>query len=86
MKWLSLQEPKKSRMRQYTTQTGSPGLDDRSLMNSGKGYDFRALNLRSRPLLTFPFDILHFPLIAPTQSQILPTSPVIHLNDIEPPK
>jgi hypothetical protein len=63
-KLLSLWELKKSRMRQYTTQTCSPGLDNQSLIESGGGYNRGALNFWSRPLSTFPSSILHFPLIA----------------------
>jgi hypothetical protein len=36
-----------ARMRQYTTQTCSPGPDDQSLTNTGDGYHLGALNLSS---------------------------------------
>jgi hypothetical protein len=35
-----------------------------ALIDTGRGYHLGALNLRSRPLSTFPSGILHFPLIA----------------------
>jgi hypothetical protein len=37
----------------------------RALIGTGGGYHRGALNLRSRPLSTFPSSILHFPPIAP---------------------
>jgi hypothetical protein len=46
-KILSLRDPIKSRMRQYTTQTCSSGPDDRSLIDTGGGYHLGALNIRS---------------------------------------
>jgi hypothetical protein len=41
------------------------GLDDQSLINSGRGYHLGVLNFRSEHSSSFPFYILHFPLIAP---------------------
>jgi hypothetical protein len=64
MKLLSLRDPIKSRMRQYTTQTYSSGPDDRSLIDTGAGYHLGAPNFRSDHSSSFPSSILHFPLIA----------------------
>jgi hypothetical protein len=64
MKLLSLWDPIKSRMRQYTTQTCSPGPDDQSLTDIGRGYHLEALNFRSDHSSSFPSSILSFPLIA----------------------
>jgi hypothetical protein len=64
-KLLSLWDPIKSHMRQYTTQTCSSGPDDRSLTDTGGGYYLGALNFRSDHSSSFPSSILHFPLIAP---------------------
>jgi hypothetical protein len=57
--------PKKSLVRQYTTQSCSPGPDDRSVSNSGGGYHHGAPNFRSEHSPSFPSGILHFLLIAP---------------------
>jgi hypothetical protein len=65
MRLLSLQDPKKSHMPLYTTQTCSPGPDGRSLINSGGGYHLGAPKFRSAQSSSFPSSILHFPLIAP---------------------
>jgi hypothetical protein len=64
--------PKKSRMCEYTTQTCSPGPDDRSLTNTCGGYHFRAPNMKIDLSLTFPSGILHNPLVCPTWSQFKP--------------
>jgi hypothetical protein len=53
----------KSHMRQYTTQTCSSGLNDRSLTDTGGGYHLGAPNFRSNNSSSFPFSILRFPLI-----------------------
>jgi hypothetical protein len=63
-KLFSLWEPIKSRMHQYTTQTCSSRPDDQSLIDTGGGYHFGALNFRSDHSSSFPSSILHFPLIA----------------------
>jgi hypothetical protein len=65
MKLLSLWDPIKTRMRQYTTQTCSSGPNDRSLIDIGRGYHLGAPNFRSDHSSSFPSSILHFPLIAP---------------------
>jgi hypothetical protein len=76
MKLLSLRDPIKSHMRQYTTQTCSSGPDDRSLTNTGGGYHLETLNFRSDHSSCFPSSILPFPLIAPLS--------IILLNHIGP--
>jgi hypothetical protein len=57
-------------MRQYTTQTCSPGSDDQSLTDIGGGYHLGALNFRSDHSSSFPSNILHFSLIAPPSLQL----------------
>jgi hypothetical protein len=42
----------------------------RASIDIGRGYHLGALNLRSRPLLTFPSNIHHFPLISPPGLQL----------------
>jgi hypothetical protein len=69
-KLVSLWDPIKSHMRQYTTQTCSPGLDDQSLTNIGRGYHLGPLNFRSDHSSSFPSSIIHFPLIAPPGLQL----------------
>jgi hypothetical protein len=64
VKLLNLRDPIKSRMRQYTIQTCSSGLDDWSLIDIGWGYHLEALNFRSDQLSSFPSSVLPFPLIA----------------------
>jgi hypothetical protein len=85
-KLLSLWDPKKSLMRQYATQTCSPGPDDRSLINSGGGLPPQSSEFEIKPLILLPIQYSPLSPNCPTQSQIMPTSPVIHLNHIEPPK
>jgi hypothetical protein len=63
-KLLSLWDPMKFRMRQYTAQTCSSGLDDRSLTDTGRGYHLGAMNFKLDDSSSFPYSILHFPLIA----------------------
>jgi hypothetical protein len=70
MKLLSLWDPIKSRIRQYTTQTCSSGPDDRSLTDIGGGYHLEALNFRSDHSSSFPPNIIPFPLIAPPGLQL----------------
>jgi hypothetical protein len=70
-KLLSLWDPIKSRMRQYTTQTCSSGPDDRSLTDTGGGYHLEALNFRSDHSSSFPSCILPFTLFAPLGLQLL---------------
>jgi hypothetical protein len=82
MKLLSLRHLIKSRMHQYTTQTCSSGLDDRSLTDTGGGYHLEALNFRSDHLSSFPSSILPFPLIAPPHYA---NHLIILLNHIGPP-
>jgi hypothetical protein len=69
-KLLSLQDPIKSCMRQYTTQTCSSRPNDRSLIDRGGGYHLEALNFRSDHSSSFPSSILPFPLIAPLGLQL----------------
>jgi hypothetical protein len=69
-KLLSLRDPIKSCMRQYTSQTCSLGPDDRSLTNTGGGYHLGALNFRSYHSSSFSSSILHFSLIAPPGLQL----------------
>jgi hypothetical protein len=76
-KLLSLWDPMKFRMRQYTAQTCSSGLDDRSLTDTGGGYHLGALNFKSDDSSSFPYSILHFPLIA------LPVSNYVILSTIQ---
>jgi hypothetical protein len=64
MKLLSLRDPIKSRMHQYSTQTCSSGPDDRSITDTCGGYYLEALNFRSDHSSSFPSSILPFPLIA----------------------
>jgi hypothetical protein len=64
-KLLSLRDPIKSCMRQYTTQTCSLGPDDRSIADISGGYHLGAPNFRSDHTSSFPSSILHFPPIAP---------------------
>jgi hypothetical protein len=42
----------------------------RALNDTGGGYHLRALNFRSDHASSFPFSILHFPLIAPSGLQL----------------
>jgi hypothetical protein len=70
LKLLSLRDRKKSQMRQYTTQTCSPGPEDRSFINLGRDYHLGAPNLRSRPVSTFLSSIHHFSLVAPPGVQL----------------
>jgi hypothetical protein len=70
MKLLSLRDPIKSRMRQYTTQTCSSGPNNRSLTDTGGGYHLEALNFRSDHSSSFPSSILPFPLFAPPGLQL----------------
>jgi hypothetical protein len=70
MKLLSLRDPIKSRMRQYTTQTCSSGPDDRFFTDIGGGYHLGAVNFRSDHSSSFPSIILHFPLISPPSLQL----------------
>jgi hypothetical protein len=63
MKLLSLRDPKKSRMHQYTTQTCSLGPDDRSLTDTGGGYHLGASNMKTYFSPTFPSGILYNPLV-----------------------
>jgi hypothetical protein len=69
-KWLSLWDPIKSHMRQYTTQTCLSGPDDRSLTDTGRGYHIGAPNFRSDHPSSFPSSIHYFPLIAPPGLQL----------------
>jgi hypothetical protein len=69
-KLLSLWDPIKSCMRQYTTQTCSSGPDDRSWTDTGGGYHLEALNFRLDHSSSFPSSILPFPLIAPPGLQL----------------
>jgi hypothetical protein len=64
-KLLSLWDPIKSCMCQYTTQTCSSEPDDRSITNTGGGYHLGAPNFRSDHSSSFPSSIIHFSLIAP---------------------
>jgi hypothetical protein len=64
-KLLSLWDPIKSHMCQYTTQTCSSRPDDQSLTDTGGGYHLGAPNFRSDHSHSFPSSILHFSLIAP---------------------
>jgi hypothetical protein len=41
------------------------GLMMRSLIDTGEGTTFGALNIKTDHSHSFPFDILHFPLVAP---------------------
>jgi hypothetical protein len=66
-----------SHMCQYTTQTCSPVLDDRFLINSDGGYHLGAPNNRLDHTSSFPSSILHFPLIAPPGLQLC--QPLDHL-------
>jgi hypothetical protein len=67
---LSLQDPIKSHMRQYTTQTCSSRPNGQSLINTGGGYHLEALNFRSDHSSSFPSSILLFPLFAPPGLQL----------------
>jgi hypothetical protein len=69
-KLLSLRDPIKFRMPQYTTQTCSSGPYDRSLIDTGGGYHLEAPNFRSYHSSSFTSSILHFPLIAPPGLQL----------------
>jgi hypothetical protein len=64
MKLLSLWDPIKSRMRQYTTQTYLSRPNNRSLTDTGGDYHLEALNFRSDHSSSLPSNILPFPLIA----------------------
>jgi hypothetical protein len=64
MKILSLWDPIKSCICQYTTQTCSSRPDDRSLTDTGEGYHFEALNFRSDHSCSFSSRILPFPLFS----------------------
>jgi hypothetical protein len=66
MKLLSLWDSKKSRMRQYTTQSCSLGPDDRSITDIGERYHPGALNLWSKPLILLPIQY----------SQLFPNCPI----------
>jgi hypothetical protein len=55
-----------------------------SLIDTGWGYHLRSSEYENRQLSTFPFHILHFTLVAPTESQIA-TNPIANINHIEPP-
>jgi hypothetical protein len=66
IKLLSLWDPKKSDMWQYTTQTCSLGSYDRSLNDTGRGYHLRSSEFTTDLSPTFPSGILHFLLIALT--------------------
>jgi hypothetical protein len=63
-KLLRLWDPHKSRMHQYTTQSCSPGSDDWSTIDTGRGYHLWSSKNKNRPLSTFPSGILHFLLVA----------------------
>jgi hypothetical protein len=69
-KLLSLRDPIKSHMRQYTTQTCSLGSDNKSLTNTGGGYHLRVLKFRSDHSPSLPSSILHFFLITPPGLQL----------------
>jgi hypothetical protein len=69
-KLLSLRDPIKSRMRQYTTQTCSTGPDDRFLTDTGGSYHLEALNFRSDHSSSFSSSILPFPLFTPPNLQL----------------
>jgi hypothetical protein len=69
-KLLSLWDPIKSHMSQYTTQTCSSGPDDWFLTDIGGGYHLEALNFRSYHSSSFLSSILPFPLIAPPGLQL----------------
>jgi hypothetical protein len=56
-----------------------------SLINTGGGTTFGALNMTTDLSPTFPSGILHFPLIAPTLSHISAKAQSLHLNHIGPP-
>jgi hypothetical protein len=73
----SLRDPIKSCMRQYTTQTCSPGPDDQSLTDTSGGYHLGALNFRSDHSPSILSSILHFPLIATPDLQLC--QPLDHL-------
>jgi hypothetical protein len=64
-KLLSLWDPIKSPMCQYTTQTCSSGPDGRSLTDRGGGYHLRAPNIRLDQSSSFPSSILYSHLISP---------------------
>jgi hypothetical protein len=72
LKLHSLWDSKKSRMRQYTTQTCSPGPDDQSLTDTGGGYHLRAPNMKTYLSPTVPSGIVHNPLVCPARSQFEP--------------
>jgi hypothetical protein len=69
----SLRDPIKSCMRQYTTQTCSPGPDDQSLTDTSGGYHLGVLNFRSDHSPFFLSSILHFSPNCPIRSPIMTT-------------